>query len=159
MLYLFKKEALKEFNYGTAINEDNFYQFYPWDFGPFSAQVYDDLAFFILRGFVQSSISEDVSLPESAAEWEKWLDQSGADDAEEIEEYQEEEFTLTDKGVRFTTPLYKSLSPNQRIHLREFKKRTGAVPLRALLRYVYSKYPEDTSQSKIKDKLLGSSNF
>jgi len=73
MLFLFKTEVLPHFRRGTKITEENFYEFFPWDFGPFSAQVYDDIAFFMLRGFVESSAAEGDGLPESAAEWEKWL--------------------------------------------------------------------------------------
>ena len=38
MLFLFKTEALKHFRSGTALNESEFYQFFPWNFGPFSSQ-------------------------------------------------------------------------------------------------------------------------
>ncbi len=72
MLYLFKMEALPHFQQGTEITEDNFYEFHPWDFGPFSREVYDDINFFLLRGFIRSSISDEESLPESEAEWDQW---------------------------------------------------------------------------------------
>ena len=55
MLFLFKTEAFKHFRGGTALNESEFYQFFPWNFGPFSSQVYDDLTFFTLRGFIEAN--------------------------------------------------------------------------------------------------------
>jgi len=156
MLFLFKEEVLPHFRKGTEINADNFYEFFPWDFGPFSAQVYDDLTFFTLRGFVQSTASKDEALPESAAEWQKWQMSSDlGDDEGDFAEYEEEEFTLTSKGVDFTAGLYAQLSDKQKELLREFKARTAGAALRALLRYVYQKYPAQTTKSKIKEEVLG----
>jgi hypothetical protein len=157
MLFLFRKEILPHFRKGTEITEDNFYEFFPWSFGPFSPRVYDDLEFFILHGFIDSSLAptEEV-LPESAAEWEKWasnLETEGDD--ESVTEYDEEEFKLTEKGLNFTSCLYSSLKEEQRSLLSQFKARTVAVPLRGLLRYVYSKYPEQTTKSEIREEILG----
>src|SRR6187401_2326843 len=148
MLFLFKEEVPPHFRKGTQIDSDNFYQFFAWDFGPFSAQVYDDLTFFMLRGFIQSSISKDESLPESAAEWEKWQAVADTNDHDEYPEYEEEEFSLTPKGVEFTAGLFEQLSSNQKTLLQEFKVRTGTASLRALLRYVYQRYPNQTTKSK-----------
>ena len=160
MLYLFRKEALKHFVRGTQINEENFYEFYPWDFGPFSSQVYDDIMFFILQDFIETSLSEEPPLPESEAEWDKWLSAAGTDiDEETIGEYYDEMFSLTPKGIKFTKEMYDQLSSSQQKHLREFKKRSVSCPLRALLQYVYSNYPEDITHSKIKDQILGSARF
>lgn len=156
MLFLFKKEVLSHFRRGTDIDEDNFYKFFAWNFGPFSRDVYDDLTFFILRGFIESSTSEDESLPEAAAEWGEWVKSSGAEQiSDEIQEYQEEEFSLTQKGEAFVSSLYETLSKSQKQLLKEFKRRTSSAPLRAILRYVYSEYPELTDRSQIKEKLFG----
>lgn len=159
MLFLFKTEVLSHFRRNTKITEDNFYDFFPWDFGPFSAQVYDDIAFFMLRGFVESSASEGDGLPESAAEWEKWLQESGTrGTADEIDEYEEESFSLTVPGVEFTKNLYDILSNTQRQLLSEFKARLVRAPLRTILKYVYTKYPESAERSKIREEIVGPSS-
>lgn len=156
MLFLFKKEALKHFRQGTKIDEENFYEFFPWDFGPFSVQVYDDLNFFILRDFVESSESEEESLPESAEEWERWFSRTTEESVpENLSTYGEEKLRLTGKGLAFAKELYEILSRAQRKLLRQFKRRTNAAPLRALLRYVYTNYDEMTAKSQIKEKVLG----
>ena len=158
MLFLFKTEVLPHFRRGTKITEENFYEFFPWDFGPFSAQVYDDIAFFMLRGFVESSAAEGGGLPESAAEWEKWLQESGArETADEIDEYEEESFSLTEEGVEFTKKLYDTLSNSQKQLLVEFKARLVQAPLRAILKYVYTKYPDSAERSKIREEIVGRS--
>jgi hypothetical protein len=157
MVFLFKQEALEHFRQGTAITPENFYVFFPWDFGPFSSQVYDDLTFFMLRGFEESSDSAEESLPESEEEWAHWRSMSEeVYDQQDFEQYQEEILRLTEpKGVEFANALYDTLSGAQRRLLKEFKARMSSAPLRAILRYVYRNYPDMTPKSKIKEEVLG----
>lgn len=160
MMFLFKKEALEHFRRGTAINESNFYSFFPWNFGPFSREVYDDLTFFILRGFIAEQATEEEPLPESQAEWERWLavSASGSDPdigGHGIDEFQEQEFYLTERGEKFAAALHDSLSSRQQTLLKEFKSKLTATPLRAILKYVYEEYEEQTTRSQIKDQVLG----
>ncbi|HEX5883316.1 MAG TPA: hypothetical protein VFY67_02110 [Pyrinomonadaceae bacterium] len=155
MLFLFREEALTHFRQGSDITTDNFYDFFPWDFGPFSSQVYDDLMFFILRGFIEPSPSSQEALPESEEEWAKWLDESGADDTpEDFSPFEEQTFKLTLTGETFTKPMYEALSSSQQRLLKEFKAKLSSSPLRAILRYVYKKYPDQISQSKIREAVL-----
>ena len=157
MLFLFKQEALKHFRSGTQINDDNFYEFFPWNFGPFSRDVYDDLTFFELRGFIARDESTEDTLPEAAAEWDRWLDLSGGDSSDDsYSEYDEQVFRLTPRGERFAKELYESLSHDQRTLLKSFKGKLVKTPLKAMLHYVYSNYPEQTSKSQIKEQVLGS---
>lgn len=156
MLFLFKNEALPHFRRGTDINENNFYEFFAWDFGPFSTQVYDDLTFFMLQGFIESTLTEEESLPESAAEWDLWLERTGVKESvDAIEMFQEESFKLTDKGASFTKRLYEALSGTQQELLKNFKSKLSTAPLRAILKHVYTRYEDMTSHSKIKDDVLG----
>lgn len=157
MLFLFSREAMKHFRAGTAITEENFYAFFPWNFGPYSQQVFDDLEFFRLRGFIDPEEAEEEALPESAAEWQAWLSTSGTDvDDGRVTEYTEQVYRLNQKGLAFTARLYEALSPEQRKMLREFKRKTTSTPLRALLKYVYENYPDQTTKSEIRDQILGS---
>jgi|SRR5882672_4303251 len=156
MLFLFKNEALKEFKHGTEITDENFYSFFPWSFGPFSTEVYDDLTFFVLRGFIEAEPAQEEALPESAAEWEEWFKTSGGQSLdEEVAPYVEEVFQLTPMGEQFTEELYRSLSDSQQRFLKQFKARLCAAPLRALLRYVYETYPNQTDRSQILNSVLG----
>lgn len=156
MIFLFKEEAFEIFKKGIDINEENFYIFFPWDFGPFSKEVYDDLTFFIYRKFIDQKDAEEEALPESAAEWENWLTLSSPDSSEEnLYEYDEQIFSLSKKGEEFARRLYDQLSTEQKRLLKEFKARTIKVPLRALLKYVYENYENMTSKSKIREEVLG----
>jgi uncharacterized protein YwgA len=156
MLFLFKVEAMEFFKKGTEINEANFYDFFAWNFGPFSTEVYDDLEFFELRGFIRRSETQEETIPESAAEWQMWLSAASPDSTlNSLSEYEEEEFQLTEKGSKFSASLYNTLTPSQKKLLKEFRLRTTSVPLRALLRYVYENYPEQTTESEILEKIVG----
>ena len=154
MLFVFKHEALSHFRRGTLINDANFYEFFPWSYGPFSSEVYDDLNFFILRGFVESDAVDDDATPQSLAEWEHWLAGSSSGYEPDVTDYFEESFRLTAKGVEWTAPLYAELSENQRFTLRTFKRHMATMPLRALLKYVYQQYPSYTERSTIRGKVL-----
>ncbi len=157
MLFLFREEALPNFRKGIDLLPDRFYEFFPWNYGPFSRDIYDDLEFFTLRGFIERGTSNEETLPESAAEWTKWLRLTEADlDANSMSEYMEQEFRLTqDRGVPFAAALYKLLNSEQRKLLREFKARTSRIHLRALLEYVYRNYERMTTRSVIRKDILG----
>lgn len=155
-MFLFKYEALKHFSRGTAINDSNFYEFFAWNFGPFSTQVYDDLTFFLLRGFVEATTSDEEALVESREEWERFVNETelAFDVNGAVDEYEEEKFSLTDRGMRWVeSNLLPNLSGAQIDLLRTFKKKIQA-PLRAILRYTYETYPSYTDKSIIKEKVL-----
>jgi hypothetical protein len=158
-LFLFKEEALPYFSSGTNIDKENFYEFFSWNFGPFSSQVYEDLNFFILRQFISTSNSKNDISPESVEELNEWIDSSGIEVISNNEiEYLEEEFQLTKKGIDWVGKnLYNELSNNQKKILQDFKAKMQITPIKAILRYVYEKYPEYTNRSIIKDKILGKS--
>jgi hypothetical protein len=156
MLFLFREEALVRFRANIRIDSENFYQFFAWDFGPFSRDVYDDLTFFELHGFIEREDSQEDTLPECAAEWERWLAMSRADTAESsVSEYDEQVFRLSPKGAAFAADLYGLLTVEQKGLMREFKSRLQRIPLRALLKYVYENYEDQTTRSKIKGQVLG----
>ncbi len=151
-LFLFKEELLNDFKKNLEFDEDKFYHFESWDYGPFSKDVFEDIEFFILINFVQTKNSEEEGHIESFSEYDHYKNEY-INYENEIDIYQEEEFSLTEKGESFAADLYKKLSSNQKNMIKEFKKRISSMPLRALLRYVYKTYPELTNKSKIKDKM------
>ena len=159
MLFLFKEEVLKHFRKNTDINDDNFYDYFAWRFGPFSLEVYDDITFFLLRDFITTQDSEGEFLTEAILEERHWQFLSGIrlDDPQGgYHEFIEEKFLLTDKGVDFTKKYFNILSESQKNLLRTFKKKMNNAPLRAILQYVYKTYPDMTENSQIKQPLMGS---
>ena len=89
MLFIFKEEVLKYFKKNTGINDENFYEYFPWNFGPFSSQVYDDITFFLLRGFIITKYTNEEALPEAASEEKYWQFISGIQSSNMQEGYQE----------------------------------------------------------------------
>jgi len=160
MLFLFDREIRRKFNLEQRIPDEVLPDFSPYDFGPFSAQVFNDLEFLVDAGFVQVSRPGDAeSLPEEGLEYAYWRAGAGAEDGEE-ESFQEEEFALTELGREFVEAGEAGeLTDAQWRVLDEFKKRMISTPLRAILRYVYSKYPKMTTQSRIRDEILANSQF
>ena len=154
MLFLFKEEVLRYFKKDTDINDDNFYKYFSWNFGPFSTEVYDDITFFLLRGFIAIRDSDEEILLESALEEQHWRLSSGiqwSDVRDTYQEFTEEEFYLTKKGKQFTEEkLYSCLSKSQKNLLKNFKKKMNTASLRVILRYIYKEYPSMTNKSKIK---------
>ena len=153
MVFLFKKEVRGRFNLGKAIPEGALPKFTAYDYGPFSADVFADLEFLVDLGFVQVRPVGDP-FPEEAQEYKYW--QAGAapeDDATGPEV--EEEFSLTADGQGFVQEeLEPSLTRKQWGVLEEFKARCTSASLRSLLRYIYAKYPEMTTKSKIREEIL-----
>ena len=159
MLFLFKEEILKHFKKNTDINDDNFYEYFAWRFGPFSVEVYDDITFFLLRDFITTQDSDGEFLTEAVLEERHWqfLSSIQLDDTQGgYHEFTEEKFLLTDKGVNFTEKYFNILSESQKNLLRVFKKKMNTAPLRAILQYVYKTYPDMTENSQIKQPLIGS---
>lgn len=161
MLFIFRKEVLSQFRSKTHLTESEFYEFFPWKFGPFSTQVYDDLTFFQLRGFVTSDCgtNEHEFLDESAQEWVAWRNATGVGDDDpdnDLLEFTEEAFMLSPKGIDWVKRnLWDTLSESQQAILIAFKKKFVSAPLRSILRYVYSEYPEMVTKSTIKESILG----
>lgn len=157
MLFLFYKEALSHFKSGTEINDENFYTFFPWYFGPFSQQIFDDVNFFQLRGFIELNNIESDNSNISYSEATHYNDITGLSIEQESDKdsYMEQEIKLTDKGISFTQELFSQLSESQKTFLRQFKKKFNSTPLKAILRYVYQAYPDSSTNSLIKDNILG----
>lgn len=155
MVFLFDKEIRPKFNLGGAIPDSAMPDFTPYDYGPFSAKVYEDLEFLVEMGFVEvSPVGDSEMLEEEVREYEYW--QATTSYEEESEGNFQEQFQLTELGRQFVEErLLENFSEDQLKGLDEFKRRCTAAELRTLLRYVYSRYPKMTTGSKIRDRVLG----
>ncbi|KFI37033.1 hypothetical protein HX99_03730 [Peptococcaceae bacterium SCADC1_2_3] len=159
MVFLFEKELYHKFRYDQVIQESDLPDFKPHNFGPFSKEVFDNLEFLINLGFIESSNSNQEAHEDEAQEYYWWKDDAGIfEDLYEdplFEKYNEESFALSPLGKRFVEEnVIKELSENQLNALEMFKSNCTKVELSILLKYVYKKYHEYTSQSRIKQKVL-----
>jgi uncharacterized protein YwgA len=152
MVFLFEQEILRKFNLNTQIDEKAMPDFEGHNFGPFSPKIYEDLEFLVDMGLVDvSGTGEEELLEDEKQEYEYWQATSGN------KEYPfQESFSLTDLGKEFVeTRLATKLTKENWNVINEFKKRCTSASLKALLKYVYTRYPEMTKKSSIRDEVLG----
>ena len=154
MVFLFEKEVYKEFFNEISIEIP---EFEPYDYGPFSKFLFDDLRFFISIKFIKT---KKTRIPLSTVEkYEIELDDSEIEDYEywfsESDENVELEYMLSNIGEKYVCEqLWNKFSSTQHDALKRFKKNINLISLDSLLRYVYRKYPESASKSKISNKYL-----
>ena len=158
MVFLFKEEVSRKFNRGRPLSEDILPDFEPYDFGPFSAQVYADLEFLMGLGFVEALRRGEIK-EEDADEYLFWSSESSLDDAVLVPS-NEEEFRLSKMGADFMQAgNLGQLTNEQQEVLERFKSRCTRVPLRTLLRYVYTRYPKMTKESRIRDQIMSRDEY
>lgn len=70
-------------------------------------------------------------------------------------EYYESSYYLSESGKKYVEEnIWNYFTDMQKDKLKAFKAQINRISLDALLRYVYTKYPEDAKKSKIADKYL-----
>lgn len=157
MMYLFEKEIIASF-FNDNI-EITLPEFVPYYFGPFSKQLFEDLSFFQSIGMI---IAEKTNIPLSFAdkvECDNAFDSNDDiwDEAffESEYEYYESSYYLSESGKKYVEEnIWNYFTDMQKDKLKAFKAQINRISLDALLRYVYTKYPEDAKKSKIADKYL-----
>lgn len=159
-IFLFDKEIRRKFNLNESISESAIPSFEAHNFGPFSAKVYEDLEFLVEMGLVQASSGDSELLEDERLEYEFW--QATRTEKGDRNESLTDEwsfptmFSLTDLGREFVESRLKDrLSPEQWKTLDQFKERCTSASLGALLKYVYTRYPDTTTRSTIRDQVLG----
>lgn len=158
MMFLFSKEIKKNFTKDSKVEIVSFPEFYAWDYGPFSKDVYNDIEFFINNDFVNSKYIDEQLLDFEFQEYEKWIDDFSFDYEKELllSNPCNECFSLTDKGAKFVEKnIYSNLSNNQKEIIKYFKKTITTTSINGILRYTYLKYPEYSIKSKVKERIIG----
>jgi hypothetical protein len=154
-LFLLEKE-------GGVHVEGDVLQFEPYKAGPYSPKLYDDLEFLENLGLLQSQVVGGAT-PEEALEVEKltiddlFQDPAIGGKSDELfaDAFEERQFSLTPEGVEHVEKLLASAEHRALADsVRKVKSRFANHSLSDLLHYVYTKYPEMTSASEIKDKVL-----
>lgn len=156
MMFLFEKQIYgKFFKDKITITLPDFEPYY---FGPFSKELFENLAFFESIGMITVS---PTNIPLSSAdriESSNVFDESDlwaeATFDEEVEEY-ESSYSLSDAGKRYVQDkVWTLFSQVQKDKLKQFKAQINKISLDALLRYVYNTYPEETANSIIADRYI-----
>jgi len=134
------------------------FEFEPYKAGPYSPQLYDDLEFLENLGFIESEVTAEASLPE-AAEIDQLsfghLMNTERVEAETADTFEEKRFRLTDKGKQHISRILETRNLQElEGQIRRIKSKYGKYSLNKLLFHVYTKYPEMTTESEIRERVL-----
>lgn len=140
----------------------NGFEFTPYDAGPYSSRLYDDLEFLENLGFITSEVTSEAveeEKPDTDAMGEEIAFPDFGDlmegNTQAPDKYEERRFNLTEKGRQKVEQLlakadYKPFV----IAVTNIKRKYSDYSLSDLLYYIYTKYPEMATASKIRDKVL-----
>lgn len=118
------------------------------NFGPFSVKVYQAVETLEAAGLLTDSASVSPT-EEDSWEIDNLIGES------EASAYTTRDFELTDLGRQYYAAVLAELPPRTEEKLSTFKDRFGGLPLRQLIRYVYTRYPQLAENSLIKKDILG----
>ncbi len=127
-----------------------YYEFRPYDFGPFDDQLYADLDFLEnLELITRTPAGEEPSA--ESGEQQAASDSWGTSDPE-FAPWEEDEavwrYSLTDKGRKFVERL--QLDDDDRAIIEDLKQRWNDRPLTELLRWLYNAYPDTAANTRLK---------
>ena len=146
LLFLIEREE------GVHSTEGSDFDFTAYKFGPVSKDLYDDLAKLENLGFIAS---EAVAEPSTVERDEYGLSFEGLMGEEEpTESFEERRYSLTNKGMSWLKK--RAFPEHEAVKIKRVKGRYGTLSLNDLLHYVYSRYPDMTTASEIKERVLGS---
>lgn len=142
------------------------FEFVAYKAGPYSSKLYDDLEFLENLGFIEAEVAGEATEPEVAEVdgliFEELIgvqaDKSPGTPSKRLDTadaYDERRFTLSEKGRKRVEELLGSGSYEPVVDgIRKIKSKYGNHSLSDLLYYVYTIYPEMTTESEIKEKVL-----
>lgn len=162
MMFLFKEEIaplLKK--KGAEINEDTLPKFQAYNYGPFSKDVYEQIELFKSIGFIKVW---DLNVSEEMDEVDDWEEKAFIDElTEQSIGYENRrdgkfmQYELLKRGADYVrSEIEPCFTEDQIKVLTDFKNKINQTPIKAILRYVYAKYPAMTENSLIKDEVLES---
>lgn len=151
MMFIFEKEIYPILKPSLYYEQPEFFAF---DYGPFSSQVLDDLQFFINIKFIIEKDLNYNSNYDEAYNYEMY-EYGDYEYSKKISDKSYIEYSLSNKGIEFVKNKISPLFNTEQLNLlSEFKIKINNTPLKAILKYVYQKYPDMTGKSKIKDIII-----
>lgn len=161
MMFLFNMEIapiLKE----KGLESDKLPGFIPYNFGPFSKDVYEQAELFKGIKFIQIT---DLKATEEMVEVDD-LEEMSYEDVSFVNEMTSKGYKLKTDGTYYKYSLLKmgenyvvdnilpSVSEEQKALLEMFKRKITSIYPKQLLKYVYSKYPDYTTDLLVKNEVL-----
>ena len=156
MMFLFNEQiapALKS----KGLDSDKLPDFIPYNYGPFSKDLYEQVDFFTGIGFMQVrdlNETEEMSGVDNIVEKE-FADECYKDEDETKSENSYREYRIAAIGSGFVeNELLEKITSPQLELLQQYKKKITEMTLKQLLHYVYTRYPQYAEKSLIKDEVL-----
>jgi uncharacterized protein len=148
LLFLAEREA------GVRVSEGPDFNFTAYKFGPVSKDLYDDLEKLENLGLIESqSIAEPsaAELDEYGLSFEGLM---GDEQQEATDAFEERRYAITERGLAWLKSRTSAVGNEAAKGIRRVKGKYGTISLSDLLYYVYTRYPEMTSESEIKERVL-----
>lgn len=118
------------------------FEFEPYKYGPFSQGVFDAMELLLSMGAIKAVDPDDHS-------------EIIRNDTDPADPYAGKKFVLTERGEKMTNELNAALDDHLQVEFEDLVAEFTNMPNRELLEYVYKQYPEYTTESEIKDEILG----
>ncbi len=165
MMFLFNQEIMPAISQkGGSVGE--LPRFFAYDFGPFSKDIYEQIEFFENLKFLKTSQVDAVEHTDEFDDWETIygedvLDSTLKDGYRRLNiDYKSIKYEITERGDKYVqTKISPELSDEIKDLLTNFKRKINTITTQQLLFYVYSRYENFTTASKIKEKVLGKSTI
>lgn len=156
MMFLFNEQiapALKK----EGLDNEKLPNFIAYNYGPFSKDIYEQIELFSSIDFIQVQDlfeAEEMSNVDNIVEKE-FIDECYEDEEETKSESNFWEYRITELGSGFVEDeLLPKITDKQKNLMEQYKKKITEMPIKQLLYYVYTRYPEYTEKSMIKDEVL-----
>ena len=165
MMFLFNQEIMPTISKKGA-NVGELPHFFAYDFGPFSKDIYEQIDFFENLDFIKTS---QIDVADHTDEFDDWetiygedvLDNTLKDGYRRLNiDYKSIKYEITERGDRYVqAKISPEISDEIKTLLTSFKRKINSITTQQLLFYVYSRYDNFTTESKIKEKVLGKSTI
>ncbi len=160
MMFLFEKEiapAIKK----KGLDTEKLPDFFAYNYGPFSKDVYEQLDLFSSIKFIRI---DNLKAKDEFIEVDDWQDQPFINEIYETDTDADFDgdgkyyrYSLEELGANYVKEHISENIPDESIRLlTDFKRKIVSLSPKAILKYVYTNYPDYTKKSVIKDEVLGS---
>lgn len=155
LIFIFEKELLSQYQFNKLGDSANLFSFgfEAYKFGPYSKSFYSHMNFFISFGMVEK---EEVNIDNDFYLENTYIKDSDLNENEGMVNVQ---YTITQRGKKYVSEvLWDQLNQQQCEVLCSLKQQFNKMPLKDILYYVYSKYPDMTIKSEIVEKIINKEN-
>ena len=158
MMFLFEKEIAKVLK-NKGLESEKLANFFAYNYGPFSKDVYDQTELFKSIGFLKITNLNSKEELDEADDWEEnaFVDEIFDDETKIIiPDNKYMKYEITELGANFVKEkLLNKITLEQRKILELFKQKITDTSIKQLLHYVYLNYPEFAENSLIKGEIFG----